>query len=94
MAFSPDGRTLASGSVDNYIHLRDLWNPELDPQVLRAHSGSVSSVAYLPDGSALASAGDDSTIRIWQLTSSSQEPRVLTGHQNWVGIRFLIQGWF
>jgi WD40 repeat protein len=70
LAFSPDGRQLASGSSDHSIKLwnvgdgsvsRELVNPALKPIPLwppQAHPGWVYSVRFSPDGTTLASAGN------------------------------------
>ena len=49
VAFSPDGKTIASGSSDNTIKL---WNAETGQQLntLKGHTDLVESVAFSPDG--------------------------------------------
>jgi WD40 repeat protein len=64
IAFSSDGRHLASGGQDGTIWLRDLAGLE-QPTALRGHQDGVLGVAHSPDGRLLASSGEDGTIRAW-----------------------------
>ncbi|MBW4612648.1 MAG: hypothetical protein KME21_05095 [Desmonostoc vinosum HA7617-LM4] len=67
VAFSPDDRTLASGSRDKTIKI---WNLATGQEIttLNGHSNWVTSVAFSPDGRTLASGSDDATIKIWRLS--------------------------
>jgi hypothetical protein len=71
---SPDGRTLASGSVDTTIRLWDLASGK-EKAVLAGHPyGIYYCLSFSPDGGTLASGSGDKTIRLWDL-SFLHDPR-------------------
>ena len=63
VALSPDGRRLASASIDRTVRLFDLASNE--SRVLQGHASRVSGVVFLDDQN-LASVGWDGTVRLWQ----------------------------
>ncbi|MFB9709410.1 WD40 repeat domain-containing protein, partial [Streptosporangium nondiastaticum] len=68
VAFSPDGRTLATGSGDNTVRLWEAATGRTTA-TLTGHTEPVSSVAFSPDGKLLATSSDDKTVRLWEVTT-------------------------
>jgi small GTP-binding protein len=64
VAWSPDGRTLASGNSNSVVKFWDVETCKLRYE-RKGHFGEVNAVAWTPDGQTLASAGRDGTIRLW-----------------------------
>jgi WD40 repeat protein len=62
VAYSPDGKHLASGGWDWNVKIWDVATGK-PLHTLTGHQDSISTVAYSPDGKHLASASEDETIR-------------------------------
>jgi WD40 repeat protein len=71
LAFSPVGRTLATGDADHSVRLWDVSDPS-HPRAysasLSGHTGAILSMAFSPDGHSLATSSQDNSVRLWNVS--------------------------
>jgi hypothetical protein len=78
VTWSPDGKTLASGSLDKTVKL---WDAATDKLLSTLYSGAVQSVAWSPDGKTLASGSFDRTVKLWD-AATGKLSATLKGHND------------
>ncbi len=79
IAFSPDGKTLATPCGDNAVRLWDAPTGQL-LDTLEGHALSVACVSFSPDGRTLASGSWDRTIRLWDVATRKPIATLPDGH--------------
>jgi WD40 repeat protein len=91
VAYSPDGRLLASASSEGKVHL---WDAVAGKHILSfwCHSKATTSLAFSPDGKRLATASSDETVRVWEVPGG-RRTLILKGHTKGVtGVAFSPDG--
>ncbi len=78
VAFSPDGKTIVTGSWDKTVKLWNLEGKEI--QTFKGHSSNVVSVAFSPDGKTIVTGSWDKTVKLWNL--EGKEIQTLKGHSD------------
>ncbi|KIM24767.1 hypothetical protein M408DRAFT_45879, partial [Serendipita vermifera MAFF 305830] len=82
VSFSPDGRRIVSGSLDDTIRV---WNSETGETILgplMGHGGPVYSASFSPDGKRIVSGSGDHTLRVWDAETGQMVLGPLQGHNN------------
>nr|VFK16056.1 MAG: WD40-like Beta Propeller Repeat [Candidatus Kentron sp. LFY] len=92
IAFSPDGKWLASGGDDGTVKL---WEISIGKLIVTLRHGKynsdIESVSFSPDGELLASGGDWGSIKLWEMPSGKLIA-TLDGHKFGVRVSFSPDG--
>jgi WD40 repeat protein len=92
VAYSPDGRTLASASADHTIRLWSVASMTELGKPLTGHTDTVFSVAFSPDGRTIASGSNDNTIRFWNVATQRALGQPVVGTDSFQQVAFSPDG--
>jgi WD40 repeat protein len=90
VAYSPDGRLIASGSDDRSVRLWDARTGKAFGPPLEGHTGSVIALMFSSDGKQVISGSLDDSVRHWEV--SSGQPLAVTLHNDPNLLRALVFG--
>lgn len=82
VVFSPDGKLLATASIDKTVKI---WDAETGQEIrtLTGHADWVNAAVFSPDGKILASASRDKTVKLWNV-ETGELLKTLANHTDWI----------
>src|SRR5207247_862132 len=81
VAFSPDGKLVLAGCMDNVLRVFELSTGK--ERRLEGHTQQLHGAVFTPDGRRILSGSYDQTVRLWEVATGQEVCRFL-GHTNWV----------
>ncbi|EUC61976.1 tyrosine kinase catalytic domain protein, partial [Rhizoctonia solani AG-3 Rhs1AP] len=88
VAYSPDGKSMISGSSDKTVRIWDAQTPTSIGDPLIGHSDSINSISYCPPGNLIASGSDDKTIRLWDVNTREHLGDPIKGNHQFISVAF------
>lgn len=80
VAFSPDGSTIAFGSIDNKLHFWNVATGALRFASGEGHAGEITSIVFSEDGTTVVTGSNDKTLRLWDAATGQTRGDPLRGH--------------
>jgi len=91
LAFSPDGKQIASGAADRFAKIFDVASGDA-VRSLEGHTHHVLGVSWRADGRLLATSGADNVVKFWTVTTGEQSRTIQGFGKEVTAISFLADG--
>jgi eukaryotic-like serine/threonine-protein kinase len=94
LAFSPDGRLLATGSENEDSGIVKIWNPATGKELmdLPGHASALTALTFSPDGRFLATACQNDCVRVWDMANGKAFCRIQEPMVAFNGLAFCAEG--